>query len=103
MRKSPKPSASALRNWTQSQRAGGHEIVALERRYYLSSLPLDVATIARAVWGHWGIENKLDWVLEVWLRDDQSRARTGYAAENLATLRRLVLNLLKLERTKRRA
>ena len=79
---------------------GGKKTV--ERRYYLSSLPLDVATFARAVRGHWGVENKLHWVLDVQLREDQSRARTGYAAENLATLRRLALNLLKRERTKKR-
>ena len=73
-----------------------------ERRYYLSSLPLDVATFARAVRGHWGVENKLHWTLDVWFREDQSRARSGYAAENLATLRRLALNLLKREKTKKR-
>jgi len=33
-----------------------------ERRYYLSSLPLDVATFARAVRSHWGVENKVHWV-----------------------------------------
>lgn len=74
----------------------------VERRYYLSSLPVDVATFARAVRGHWGVENKLHWVLDVQMREDQSRARTGFAAENLATLRRLALNLLKREKTKRR-
>lgn len=74
----------------------------VERRYYLSSLPLDVATFARAVRGHWGVENKLHWVLDVQMREDQSRARAGYAAENLATLRRLALNLLKREKTRRR-
>jgi predicted transposase YbfD/YdcC len=74
----------------------------VERRYYLSSLPLGVAPFARAVRGHWGVENKLHWVLDVCFREDQSRARTGYAAENLATLRRLALNLLKREKTKRR-
>lgn len=73
-----------------------------ERRYYLSSLSLDVATFARAVRGHWAVENKLHWVMDVCFREDQSRARTGYAAENLATLRRLALNLLKRERTKKR-
>lgn len=76
--------------------------VTAERRYYLSSLSLDVATFARAVRGHWGVENKLHWVLDVQMREDQSRARAGYAAENLATLRRLALNLLKREKTKRR-
>jgi predicted transposase YbfD/YdcC len=74
----------------------------VERRYYLSSLVLGVETFARAVRGHWGVENKLHWVLDVQMREDQSRARTGYAAENLATLRRLALNLLKREKTKKR-
>jgi len=73
-----------------------------ERRYYLSSLNLDVASFARAVRGHWGVENKLHWVMDVCFREDQSRARAGHAAENLATLRRLALNLLKRERTKKR-
>ena len=75
---------------------------SVERRYYLSSLPLDVEVFARAVRGHWGVENQLHWVLDVQMREDQSRARTGYAAENLATLRRLALNLLQRDQTKRR-
>jgi predicted transposase YbfD/YdcC len=74
----------------------------VERRYYLTSLPLGVETFARAVRGHWGVENKLHWVLDVCFREDQSRARAGYAAENLATLRRLALNLLQREKTKKR-
>jgi predicted transposase YbfD/YdcC len=74
----------------------------VERRYFLSSLPLGVETFARAVRGHWGVENKLHWVLDVCFREDQSRAREGYAAENLATLRRLAVNLLKREKTKKR-
>jgi len=79
---------------------GGKRTV--EQPYYLSSLPLDVATFARAVRGRWNVENQLHWVLDVWFREDHSRARTGYAAENLATLRRLALNFLKRERTKKR-
>lgn len=73
-----------------------------ERRYYLSSLPLNVELFARAVRGHWGVENKVHWVMDVCFGEDQSRARTGHAAENLATLRRLALNLLKKESTKKR-
>ena len=75
---------------------------SVERRYYLSSLPLDVAVFARAARGHWGVENKLHWVMDVCFGEDRSRARAGYAAENLATLRRLALNLLKTEKTKKR-
>lgn len=74
----------------------------LERRYYLSSLSLDIAQFARAVRGHWGIENKVHWVMDVCFREDQSRARAGFAAENLATLRRLALNMLQREKTKKR-
>jgi len=74
----------------------------VERRYYLSSLALDVELFARAVRSHWGVENKVHWVMDVCFNEDQSRARTGYAAENLATLRRLALNLLKREKTKKR-
>lgn len=76
--------------------------ITLERRYYLSSLKLDVVTFARAVRGHWGVENKLHWVMDVCFREDQSRAREGHAAENLATLRRLALNLLKRDKSKKR-
>lgn len=77
-------------------------VKTVERRYYLSSLPLNVGLFARAVRSHWGVENKLHWVMDVCFNEDQSRVRTGHAAENLATLRRLALNMLKKETTKRR-
>lgn len=73
-----------------------------ERRYYLSSLRLDVALFARAVRSHWGVENKVHWIMDVCFGEDQSRARAGHAAENLATLRRLALNLLRRDPTKKR-
>ena len=75
----------------------------VERRYYLSSLSVEVERFSRAVRGHWAIENQLHWVMDVLFKEDQSRARSGYAAENLATLRRWALNLIKCdqEKTKR--
>ena len=76
--------------------------VQTERRYFLSSLTLDAPRFARAVRAHWGVENQLHWVLDVQFGEDQSRARSGHAAENLATLRRLALNLLKRDTTKQR-
>jgi predicted transposase YbfD/YdcC len=85
----------------ESVRKIGDEVTT-ERRYFLSSLPLDVETMARAIRGHWGIENKLHWVLDVCFREDYSRIRSGHAAEDLASLRRLALNLLKKEKTKKR-
>jgi predicted transposase YbfD/YdcC len=68
--------------------------VTVERRYYLTSLPAMAKPFAEAVRGHWSVENQLHWVLDVGLNEDQSRIRTGYAAENLAALRKMALNLL---------
>lgn len=75
---------------------------SVERRYYLSSLKNDAEKFARAVRGHWGVENQLHWVLDVMFGEDQSRARTGYAAENLAQTRRLAINLLRQDKTCKR-
>ena len=47
--------------------------------------------------GHWGIENRLHWVLDVTCNEDQARNRKGHCAENLALLRKLALNLARLE------
>ena len=71
---------------------------SVERRYYLSSLKLDVEKFARAVRGHWSIENQLHWVLDVVFAEDQSRARTAQAAENLAALRRLAVGILRKDK-----
>jgi predicted transposase YbfD/YdcC len=77
------------------------EAVSRETRYYLTSLPGDAATVGAAVRGHWGIENRLHWVLDIAFREDESRVRHGHADQNLAVLRRLALNLLRQEPTAR--
>jgi predicted transposase YbfD/YdcC len=62
--------------------------------YYLSSLPPKVKTFAKAVRGHWGIENRLHWSLDVTFAEDQSRVRKGHGPANLGMLRRLALSIL---------
>jgi len=66
-----------------------------EDRYFISSLPPQVDRLAALIRGHWGIENRLHWSLDVTFNEDQSRIRQGYAAENAALLRRLALSILK--------
>lgn len=77
--------------------------VSRETRYYLSSRSGEAKEFAQAVRSHWGIENSLHWVLDVDFREDDSRVRQGYAAENMAVLRRLALNLIKREPTFRKS
>jgi predicted transposase YbfD/YdcC len=65
-----------------------------ERRYYLSSTRINAMTFAQAVRGHWGIENRLHWVLDVVFKDDLTRLRTGHAPENMAVVKHMAMNLL---------
>ena len=66
-----------------------------ETRYYISSLKQDPAFINKAIRSHWGIENKVHWILDVAFREDDSRIRKGNGAQNFSVIRRIALNLLK--------
>lgn len=70
--------------------------VSTERRYYISSIEKqDAPRMLERVRGHWGIENRLHWCLDVTFREDERRIRRGHAAENFARLQRIALNLLR--------
>jgi len=73
-----------------------------ERRFYISSLPANAEQLAQAVRQHWTVENNLHWCMDVAFADDQMRLRTHHAAHNLALLKKLVLNLFRLDPTKRK-
>ncbi len=71
-----------------------------ETRYYISSLPVGVKRFARAVRGHWAIENTCHWSLDVTYREDESRIRDANVRQNFAWLNRFTLSLLKQHSSK---
>jgi predicted transposase YbfD/YdcC len=82
---------------TQVERNGKAE---REKRYYLSSAALDAKTFARAVRAHWGIENRLHWVLDVVFHDDLARLRSGHGPENMAIVKHMAMNLVRKPKDK---
>jgi predicted transposase YbfD/YdcC len=94
--------AADLESWKGLQSIGvaisacvrdGQETV--EARYYISSLAVGVKRFARAVRGHWGIENSCHWSLDMTFREDESRLRDQHLRENFTWLNRFTLSLLK--------
>jgi predicted transposase YbfD/YdcC len=73
-----------------------------DTRYYITSLENDPKRILESVRSHWGVENSHHWVLDVAFREDDSRIRKGYAAENISILRNIAANLLRNETSSKR-
>lgn len=86
----------------QTERRLGDQVTR-ETRYYITSIAGDARAFGQAIRHHWGIENRVHWVLDVSFGEDDSRTRVGNSAQNLAVLRRLALNLLRNERTSKRS
>jgi predicted transposase YbfD/YdcC len=74
--------------------------ISTETAYYLLSTPLSAERFGEVARGHWGVENGLHWVLDVTMNEDQARTRKDHGPQNIALLRRLALNLAKLEGSK---
>jgi len=74
--------------------------VTTEEQIYLTSHGVDVEAIAKAIRKHWGVENKVHWVMDVTFREDECRIRRKHGAQNMASLRRFVMNLAKLHPSK---
>ena len=92
------PGLAAIGKITASRQQGGH--TSVESRYYLLSQAFTPERFNHMVREHWGIENRLHWVLDVVFNEDQSRNRKDHCPDNLALLRKLALNLARLEPSK---
>lgn len=107
------PAPAALRSGTDwkglqsigmtiSYRSQGSELSEDgEVRYYIMSFASDAKQFARAVRGHWGIENSLHWVMDVTFGEDASRIHKDHGGENVSWLRRLAITLLKNDTTRK--
>jgi len=77
------------------------EKVETETRFYITSLGGDAKTISHVIRSHWGVENSLHGCLEVAFNEDKCKIRRGHSPENLSTVRRIVLNILKHDKTRK--
>lgn len=82
----------------QAERRVGEDRT-VKRRYFISSLESDAQRLLHAARTHWGIENKLHWILDIAFREDDSRVRKGHGPQNFTVLRHIALNLLRQEST----
>jgi len=73
-----------------------------EIHYYITSLIADAVRLNSVIRQHWGIENKLHWVLDVGFGEDLDRKRAGHSAQNFSVLNRIALNLLKQDKSSKR-
>lgn len=71
-----------------------NEKISIEYRFYLSNLALEPKEFNAFIRQHWSIENNLHWQLDVTFDEDIQRTKTGNAAENFATMRKLALQIL---------
>lgn len=69
-------------------------ITSRETRFYLRDVALSAQQFNHFIRNHWSIENRLHWTLDVVFREDTARIKTGNAPQNLATARKLTLQML---------
>jgi predicted transposase YbfD/YdcC len=73
---------------------------SVEKHYFIGSRLMPAKEYGEALRGHWRIENNLHWQLDVTFAEDANRVADRNAAENMALLRRMALNLLKRHKGK---
>lgn len=65
-----------------------------ENRFYISSLEANAELHNKIVRSHWAVENSLHWVMDMVFREDESRIRSGFGAENMSLIKHVALNKL---------
>ena len=73
--------------------------ISVDNRYFICSIDKDAKLFSKSVREHWGIENRVHWVLDIAFREDESRMRKGNSAGNFSVVRHIALNMLRREAT----
>lgn len=68
---------------------------AVEKRYYISSLLLDIRTFSEAIRKHWNVENKLHWQMDFTFKSDSNTTVNKKALFNLQLIKKFCLKILK--------
>jgi predicted transposase YbfD/YdcC len=66
-----------------------------ETRYFLTSLESEPERFVRTIRKHWGVENKVHWILDVPFDEDHCRIRTNNGAKNMAIIRHYAINTIR--------
>ena len=82
----------------ESTRETGVGECTKERRYFVSSLGADEKLFAHAVRSHWGIENRLHYMLDVIYREDDCRVRKDYSSRTLSLIRKIALTIARSDK-----
>ena len=89
------PGVVAVARITSRRRLHGRRADKPAVHYYLLSKHIAAKRLLQVVRSHWGIENRLHWVLDVVFGEDGNRTRKNNGPENLATLRRFAVNIIR--------
>ena len=69
------------------------------KHYYILSKDFELSTFMNVTREHWNIECGLHWRLDVIMDEDHSRNREGDSIKNLSLIRKIVFNLVKLDKS----
>lgn len=76
-----------------------NNVIKTTKNYYIISKKVNLDTFIEITRHHWNIECSLHWRLDVIMDEDHSRNRVGNSIENLSTIRKIVFNLAKLDKS----
>lgn len=68
--------------------------VKVEKRFYISSLYIDIDLFSKAIRNHWSVENKLHWHLDFTFREDKNTTQNKTALMNLQIINKFCLAIL---------